>query len=386
METWHADRAIRSVAIVLTVVISFACGGTEKNDGDGPSVEAGRGAVLTAGGPAETPATAVVAIPLREGLKIVAAGSDVDTGDGQSVTSITAVTPQNVAVKISLEYSRSDHYTGTLTLRRSELATSVPYNQAVFTNRGSDPERTGTFWGPSTSVLTELKKTGATTFVNLVPPRSVAARLRGKPEMATVRIRRTDTQVTTFPVIVNNRLSRVPTIEARGTVQYEEGPPMDVQFVFLDDADNPVTLRRTQASRTGDVTHIWFPTEKKAPDIERQLEDTGRAEVYGIYFDLGEARIKPDFESVFQQIRDALMRKEQWKLRVEGHTDSIGSERDNQELSERRADAVRRELIEHYGIDAGRLTAVGFGESKPLDTNETLIGRAQNRRVELVRQ
>jgi outer membrane protein OmpA-like peptidoglycan-associated protein len=69
----------------------------------------------------------------------------------------------------------------------------------------------------------------------------------------------------------------------------------------------------------------------------------------------------------------------------EGHTDSTGEDEYNQTLSDERAAAVRQFLIDEYGIDASRLEAQGFGESSPVDTNDTPEGQQNNRRVELVR-
>jgi outer membrane protein OmpA-like peptidoglycan-associated protein len=74
-----------------------------------------------------------------------------------------------------------------------------------------------------------------------------------------------------------------------------------------------------------------------------------------------------------------------WRVTIEGHTDGIGSDEDNQRLSQARADAVRAALIED-GVPAERLTAAGFGESRPVESNDTVEGRARNRRVELSRQ
>lgn len=69
-------------------------------------------------------------------------------------------------------------------------------------------------------------------------------------------------------------------------------------------------------------------------------------------------------------------------LRIEGHTDATGQEPFNQTLSENRAEAVKQALVER-GVDAGRLSTVGFGSARPVDTNETRRGRAANRRIEI---
>lgn len=73
------------------------------------------------------------------------------------------------------------------------------------------------------------------------------------------------------------------------------------------------------------------------------------------------------------------------RLRIEGHTDSVGDAATNQALSERRAASVRQFLIQNHGIDAGRLEAAGLGQTQPVDSNDTPEGRQNNRRVELVR-
>ena len=70
------------------------------------------------------------------------------------------------------------------------------------------------------------------------------------------------------------------------------------------------------------------------------------------------------------------------KFSIEGHTDSDGKDTLNQKLSEDRAAAVKNYLIEN-GVDAGRLTSVGYGETKPIASNKTKTGKAQNRRVEV---
>ena len=73
------------------------------------------------------------------------------------------------------------------------------------------------------------------------------------------------------------------------------------------------------------------------------------------------------------------------ELSIQGHTDSLGAEKYNRDLSQQRAASVVSALVNQYGVDPARLLAMGFGESKPKASNDTLQGRALNRRVELVR-
>lgn len=72
-------------------------------------------------------------------------------------------------------------------------------------------------------------------------------------------------------------------------------------------------------------------------------------------------------------------------LTIEGHTDNVGTEQANKELSNRRAAAVKAFLVSTYGVDGGRLQSVGVGAAKPVAPNTTAEGRQQNRRVELVK-
>jgi OOP family OmpA-OmpF porin len=102
----------------------------------------------------------------------------------------------------------------------------------------------------------------------------------------------------------------------------------------------------------------------------------------GINFDFDKATIKPEFEGVLDAGVEALKENPGVRVQVAGYTDSVGTDEYNQGLSERRANAVLEYLSTH-GIDASRLSAVGFGESNPVADNATADGRSQNRRVEL---
>ena len=85
------------------------------------------------------------------------------------------------------------------------------------------------------------------------------------------------------------------------------------------------------------------------------------------------------------KIVTVLKEKPDWKMSIEGHTDSIGGEAFNKNLSEKRAKSVI-DYLAKAGIDSARLSSTGFGLSKPIESNETEFGRAKNRRVELVKQ
>ena len=113
-------------------------------------------------------------------------------------------------------------------------------------------------------------------------------------------------------------------------------------------------------------------------EVQKQLNDYART----ILFDTGKSSIKAESTSVMVDIIQILNEYPTAKFTVEGHTDSVGSDQLNQKLSEERANSVRNFLIDK-GIDAGRLTAIGYGEEKPIATNNTRAGRAQNRRVEI---
>jgi outer membrane protein OmpA-like peptidoglycan-associated protein len=120
-------------------------------------------------------------------------------------------------------------------------------------------------------------------------------------------------------------------------------------------------------------------------ELKKQLTSEGRVKVYGILFDLNSANIKAESKPVLEEVRGLMQGEPSWKLVIEGHTDGTGSSDFNQKLSLLRADAVKAWLLT-AGIEAGRLQTKGFGSSKPLADNASEMGRAQNRRVELVRQ
>ena len=98
-----------------------------------------------------------------------------------------------------------------------------------------------------------------------------------------------------------------------------------------------------------------------------------------INFRTASANIDPNSNQLLNNLAQ-LAQQCPGELQVEGHTDSVGEEVMNQNLSQARADAVRQALVD-AGVNAGRLTAIGFGEERPIADNGTAAGRAQNRRI-----
>jgi outer membrane protein OmpA-like peptidoglycan-associated protein len=122
-----------------------------------------------------------------------------------------------------------------------------------------------------------------------------------------------------------------------------------------------------------------------ASSLKGELEKTGHVAVYGILFDTGKATLQPASDAPLNQVLEMLQQDDSLKVLIEGHTDNVGAEAANQALSEKRAQAVRDWLI-GKGIAANRLSAKGYGASKPVADNNTDDGKAKNRRVELVKQ
>ncbi|ERJ18264.1 Outer membrane protein [Salinisphaera shabanensis E1L3A] len=144
--------------------------------------------------------------------------------------------------------------------------------------------------------------------------------------------------------------------------------PMDSDGDGVIDANDqcPGTPRGTEVDARG------CPIEKQAPIVLK-----------GVTFEFDSSKLTMQAENRLDNVVDALQASSEVKFRVDGYTDSIGTEQYNQGLSQRRVDSVRQYLIEH-GISSSRITGTqGHGESNPVATNETAAGRAQNRRVEL---
>ncbi len=133
-----------------------------------------------------------------------------------------------------------------------------------------------------------------------------------------------------------------------------------------------------------DISNIKIA--KGLPDSRHKLIDEGKFTTTGILFDVNSANIKPESSGVLKDIADVLAKHPDIKVKIIGHTDADGSDQANNELSRKRAAAVKTALVKDFSIAEDRMETDGKGESVPVADNKTKEGKAQNRRVEFIKQ
>jgi OOP family OmpA-OmpF porin len=183
-------------------------------------------------------------------------------------------------------------------------------------------------------------------------------------------------------VLVNGVAQALPVLIASGRFTAKSGQTIDAELSLLRDPANPLALQWRIGTSSLRVVRIDFPAAQ--PVLAQALKAQRRVVLPGLLFDFGSAQLRPESSAALPAIVDAIRSVPGGALRLEGHTDSIGDAARNQRLSQARADAVRAALVAIDGTLAARLTEVGWGATKPVAGNDTLEGRAQNRRVELV--
>ena len=120
-------------------------------------------------------------------------------------------------------------------------------------------------------------------------------------------------------------------------------------------------------------------------ELSNLLNDKGKVDIYSIVFETGSSEIKQESKIEVEMLAIFLKSQPELKIAIGGHTDNIGSHSYNQKLSEDRAKSLKNMIVESFGVDASRISAIGFGESKPIATNKTEEGRTLNRRVEIIK-
>jgi outer membrane protein OmpA-like peptidoglycan-associated protein len=307
------------------------------------------------------------------GLEITTAFASSFGPDAESTTTFVAVSPQGV--QVSYISSR-----GVRSMRQMSAADTRSARTLVLGYADKMPGLIpgSTTMGFSTAVLDELRATGQ-------------ANVRLMYDAAQRTIDGVIRQQETFrmPVLIENTLTNLPAVRVTG--KFNEGSRQGFgEFILYDDRSSPVLLDyKVQFSwekgpRTERVVRVTAGNS-----LRREMETTLKAmqayEIYGIHFEFDKATIKPQSQPLIADIAETLRVNPRWRLRITGHTDSIGGESYNQKLSEARADSVRSALVNEHGIASDRLETVGMGMRQPKGANDTLQGRKLNRRVELMR-
>jgi OOP family OmpA-OmpF porin len=146
---------------------------------------------------------------------------------------------------------------------------------------------------------------------------------------------------------------------------------------------NEEKLKLSEANRIQNFKEISDMFLASEAEVYAQPDDL-IIRSYGFDFEIGKADILPSNFALLNKIVTAILKFPKATIEVQGHTDSTGNNKINQALSEKRAQNIKEFLINISQIEPARLTSTGFGSQKPLATNETLEGRAKNRRIEIV--
>jgi OOP family OmpA-OmpF porin len=133
----------------------------------------------------------------------------------------------------------------------------------------------------------------------------------------------------------------------------------------------------------GETARVKIKLEPETEEnLEKQLEEKGKIELYGIYFDTDKAILKPESEATLQKVLALINKNPGQKLEIGGHTDSQGDDAYNLELSDKRAQAVLKWLKDN-NANTSNVSSKGYGETEPVADNSMETGRALNRRVEI---
>jgi hypothetical protein len=339
-------------------------------------------------------------IPLMRGMVLVLATSNrmpvqsadkidhVAQGDYELIVTITAVSKEGITQSAFIdgvdEGGVKRQVSVPRLVRTEDLANS---RLQVLGFYSSDPTILNgtTSLGPSLLIFQELTANGSAAYSmkNFWSQDTLSGTLtRSKPDTVS------------FPVLVNGRRVELEALHATGMMAIGSTTRPFEQYI-LDDPRQPISLRIAWGPRGGsfpfvpdftrDLVRVDFPANGALP-LTQELSRSCRVELPGIYFDFNEATLKPQSKAELEAVAAALRTRPRQRFRIEGHTDNIGGDRYNDDLSARRAAAVKATLVRDFGLDSANISTQGFGARHPVETNETLAGRARNRRVELVRE
>ena len=356
---------------------------------------------------AEIAAQAAAAVPLKVGLTLTNLWKPTPGEEYECLTQVTEIRRDSIDATTDCDKPGARRHVKRRLCRADLTGAHMLLTQSgmmtVIDASGEDAPETavGTTWiSLSRREFAELKRTGSVQH-HYVQPDASGDRL----DIDSTTVLRRE-RAETAQVVVNDSVVEIPVIRASGEASHRRWGRIEqgrVTALIMDDERFPFLVDYVHSTESGEqpvfrlnYAKISFPgarpggKEGDGPagmgEMERQLAEEKRVDVYGIYFDFNSDRIRRESEPILEEIADVLGRNPDWTLGIHGHTDSVGGDAYNLDLSRRRTEAVRKVLVERFGISAERLTTAGYGAAAPKDTNDTPEGRARNRRVELVRQ
>jgi outer membrane protein OmpA-like peptidoglycan-associated protein len=178
----------------------------------------------------------------------------------------------------------------------------------------------------------------------------------------------------------NAQIANEKILTAQAREEIEKGTA-ERQAVLIEVREREAQMKAQQAA---EAEHRASALEQELAELRAKPTPRGMVLTLGdVLFDTGKSTLKAGAYRTIDKVADALKNEPSQKVMIEGHTDSVGSEEFNMELSQRRAQSVQAALLER-GVKADQIQAIGRGETTPVASNDNAGGRQQNRRVELV--
>lgn len=309
----------------------------------------------------------------RPGMQFTTAFTNDFGKDAESITTVVAVTDSAVTIEYSSSRGVSVRRELLVADRREASSYVLGYEEDMPTVIPGT-----TSLGISTRVLSELRSHGSARLTLVYSHKLASIECELTRVASEVMLR----------IIVQDRIVEVSALHAKAQCGENERTARG-EFYFANDARQPLLIESNIAfswekqSRTERITRVIDGREIR-PDMEQSLRTMRIYDAYGLRFSFDSAELRPESIQLVREIAQMLQANSEWKIQIAGHTDSTGGPDYNSDLSERRAEAVRLALVEH-GVESARLRSQGRGEREPKADNDTLAGRAINRRVEFRR-
>ena len=168
-------------------------------------------------------------------------------------------------------------------------------------------------------------------------------------------------------------------------IYHQEAKVLDMPTnIYADVKLSRLCFRLSRGASSGSYISNLRITDA-APDMRSKLITEGKLVSYGIYFDVNKDIVKSESYGTIKEISKVLTDNPDVKIKIVGHTDSVGDDKSNLDLSKRRAASVKSVLVKEFGIDASRIETDGKGEGEPVAKNDSIVNKALNRRVEFLK-